>query len=1145
MRVVRGHAIAEITSGDQAYTSRAVSVAALTHAARLPTIHVRDPEVGYRFRPHPMRPSAQCGIHPSLAVAARRVVAALFLFVLVASQITRVEAAPKVTARGADAGLDAAAAKGDADDAGDAGSLEARRDELRALDARLATVRALLSGQLPAGLDTAELFEVRLLDASAVGKRIAELRADLKRRRLDVVRGHADGGSPSDAGAPDAGRVAQVDGGPSLRETELAAMGDRALDAEKLRLEVAFDEARVAFLGKSVEFRAHVLAAEKEQRKVAAAKVEVDEEQRRAAEETRLAEAAHKQAVLDAERARGATERAIANERVRAEDVRRDQAKYRRTLSARKKEAAKQAEDRHERVFALVESSRTVAAGPAADALYDTILADLGIVRTNVDRAFANDASVVPAPKFELDPASLPPPGGPLEADRVELVELTAQLEAASKNLTIEATALAREQLTLGIAREGALDGARLSLLDRLTPDRRADVLGLGHTGLLQLQLEVWSLKTHVRFYRLTMNDTLRDLRVQLSTPAMLGVLVTRLLAVIGVLAAVLYTRRRHVAWLTSIRSALPRLSRSARVLRVTFAGLDALEALFDPLLFLALLKGIHFVLGTSLERFEPGWVVYRLAFWLGVYKLAIRAAHRLIAKVSSSPRAPVSGATSDKILFSLRLVGRYSFTVVLLLVSAQAIVGNGYLYRVVLRFAWFGAVPIGFVLVRRWRGDIADAYLRYRPVGGLADAVRSTRTRWYGFFVAVAAFAAISAAAVTRAGRRFLLGFENSRKVLAYVFRKRLERKAADEGPAEVPPLPADLARHFSEDPLADLGHALDHFPEIDVVKTAFDQWLDTGDRVGAVLVVGPSGFGKSTWLNKAALQLEGPRVHRLKLGRRIGTPAGLAEAIGAAVDAPAEARVSVDALAEYLRLERRTIVIDELQQLVLRGVDTWGGWEALNTLVERTGPNVFWLCAMAHYPYKFVRFARKGTEFFRHVVRLAGWRDEEITALLRQRTTESGYEVVYDDLVVRDVEGVERAAHLVTTEREYMRLLWDYSDGSPRVALHFWARSLVPDGDHRVRARLFHGPDVDLLESLEETHRFVLACVLWHENVTAAEASVSLRYPPVVVDDAIARLTEIGALTLTADGARHRITTHWVRAIVRFLMRKHLVEP
>ena len=65
---------------------------------------------------------------------------------------------------------------------------------------------------------------------------------------------------------------------------------------------------------------------------------------------------------------------------------------------------------------------------------------------------------------------------------------------------------------------------------------------------------------------------------------------------------------------------------------------------------------------------------------------------------------------------------------------------------------------------------------------------------------------------------------------------------------------------------------------------------------------------------------------------------------------------------------------------------------------------------------------------------------------------------------VVVEGMEGVSIKARLIESEEGYIRLLWDYSDGNPRAALHFFVRSLDPDRGSRVRVRLFKAPDVDL---------------------------------------------------------------------------------
>ena len=148
----------------------------------------------------------------------------------------------------------------------------------------------------------------------------------------------------------------------------------------------------------------------------------------------------------------------------------------------------------------------------------------------------------------------------------------------------------------------------------------------------------------------------------------------------------------------------------------------------------------------------------------------------------------------------------------------------------------------------------------------------------------------------------------------------------------------------------------------------------------------------------------------------------------------------------------------------------------------------------------------------------------------------------MVYDDLVVDKLEGVEGEAQLVSTQQGYIRLIWDYADGCPRVALHCWKNSLVSDGDNRMRVRLFNRPNTAELESLSEAEKFLLAGVVWHATMTQQEAVRSLKYSPMACEDGLDRLLDGGMLTAT--NGRYRVSTRWLRPTYRFLVRQHLIE-
>jgi hypothetical protein len=152
------------------------------------------------------------------------------------------------------------------------------------------------------------------------------------------------------------------------------------------------------------------------------------------------------------------------------------------------------------------------------------------------------------------------------------------------------------------------------------------------------------------------------------------------------------------------------------------------------------------------------------------------------------------------------------------------------------------------------------------------------------------------------------------------------------------------------------------------------------------------------------------------------------------------------------------------------------------------------------------------------------------------------AGCRVRYDDLVVDRLEGVEGEAQLLRTEAEYARLIWDYAEGCPRTALRCWRNSLVPEGEHAVRVRLFRMPRSQQLEKLTSAQRFILASLVWHGNVSADEAAEVLRLPLRLCADTIAQLGEWGVVETLR--ARHHVTTEWLQPVRRHLRRAHLIE-
>ena len=486
-----------------------------------------------------------------------------------------------------------------------------------------------------------------------------------------------------------------------------------------------------------------------------------------------------------------------------------------------------------------------------------------------------------------------------------------------------------------------------------------------------------------------------------------------------------------------------------------------------------------------------------------------------------------------------MRLAGRYGLVVVVFLIASRTVLGRGYLYQLVVEFFWIGTVPIALVLVNRWREDIADAYLTMYPKGRFAVLVRSTRKRSLGFFVVLAAFTSVAARGISVYLREQLLSFEQTRKALAYVFRRRLERKSTALGTEDVGvAIPEALAKAFSEAPVqADLR--IDRWPGLaELLDEA--RGLLSGEDGTTVALVAERGGGKTSWLDEAASRLDFIQVDRATvLGRpdpRSLVP-WLAHTLGLAVTD------SADALVERLLAgPPRVVLIDGGQNLMKRTVGGTATYELFMQIASQSSGRVVWVVAFSRYAWRHLECRFKTRTLFNRVLAIGNWSEDEIGQLIDQRMKASGYVADYRDLIMDPVEGSALELETTRTAERFRRLLWDYADGNPRVAIHFWLRSLVPAAGNHMRVRLFPRPDEDRLLKLGEEARFTLAATAIHENVSIEELAETLAYPLELCKSVVTYLVNDELLELRHG--RFVLTTDNYRAVIRYLRRNNLLH-
>jgi hypothetical protein len=241
--------------------------------------------------------------------------------------------------------------------------------------------------------------------------------------------------------------------------------------------------------------------------------------------------------------------------------------------------------------------------------------------------------------------------------------------------------------------------------------------------------------------------------------------------------------------------------------------------------------------------------------------------------------------------------------------------------------------------------------------------------------------------------------------------------------------------------------------------------------------------------------------------------------------------------------------VLLDLGQNWMLRDVGGLAGYELFIRVAQASVGKVLWLIAFARWSFEYLQRTHPGRDVYDEVIQLPPWTEERISELIDNRLALAGVVADYDQLLLNGASpptiNLNDAAALQAVEKtadRYHRLIWDYSDGNPRVALHFFRLSLTWMGNNKVSVRLFPLPSMNELDTFEKRTHYLLACLVQHENLTVPEAARSLRYPLEECARALQLLQRDG-FVICSEAGRYRVNSHWNRAVLRFLQRKKLL--
>lgn len=983
-------------------------------------------------------------------------------------------------------------------------------------DARVANVAALIAGTLDVSVDPQTLFDVSLSDETAI-----EIESVRVRALLATV-------TESEQPVPTRRGRAPVE----LTAVEKAREAIGAADPARWQQRLALDRARFAFYVLAPERRAAVLKRHEQRQAEAHAREtdaertarEAEEERRRAFE---LAEAERARVLEEARLARSEAERVVAEELARLIGLEQTVVALRDAFRARRQDLV----ERRDRVLGWQRRAREVKNGSAdeVDAAYAELRTVLRASRNELDRALeaaVSEGSEVP--ELGDDPLGQVVVDVPSDA----AVERRKRVAALIYNARKEERALRNERASGLLAEIDQLNAERLGLLRYLSSQKRSAITGFTEVGLDQARSELRHLTLILREHRRLVEGivggwtaTLRD------RDGVRGTVLAQAAAATApwllLFVAFAWWRRRSAGVIAQVGERLWEIDRAERrALPSPSRRLwQFLQGVHRPLEWLALFGAAVWVLPAGPQALLEVQLLIVVIGWALAGALVVNTINAL-AIVTAASRMDLTGDAGPLRLRSLRLVGRVTVLLVLVLVVSARLVGRGTIYQWVMSTCWFAALPVFLVLVKWWRATVFQRVERERRKSRLQLWLLDNRAGWKSFFAAMVGAVHLFVTGTLRVLRRWVGSFDITRHAHAYLFKRGLDRLEDAEAQRRSLPPSVGTLDSLTPDRASETWVTCPADDDVETIRKRLSE-----GRGGVIAIVGVRGLGKSSLLRRL-MELE-ERTFLFGCNDDPGV-GGIESALRAWSAAQGATSPQLPRLA----------LLDDAQALVKPVLNGIRPFDEVLAFARAQSDKTLWVFAIDGLVWPFLRRARDARPLFDEVVSLDRWTDDQIGALLTSRSQEAKVTPTFEDLLEplpATADEIDKQDALTAKRVGYFRMIWDYAGGNPAIALEVWRNSLQRAPGSSARVRPLRAPRDTALESLPDQALFILRAVLQISPATIANVSQATRFSEAHVRNAVGYGLAQGYLVM--NGEEIRVTWAWLRAVTLFLERRHLV--
>lgn len=482
------------------------------------------------------------------------------------------------------------------------------------------------------------------------------------------------------------------------------------------------------------------------------------------------------------------------------------------------------------------------------------------------------------------------------------------------------------------------------------------------------------------------------------------------------------------------------------------------------------------------------------------------------------------------------------------------ALMGHSVVWRIADVATTWSFILVIYSVLSTWKEDIASLFqkLAEERLPRAVQFVNENKDRIWGVLVIGVASVYVIGSESIRLGRRYLLDTEWSKRINNFIFRKKIELKQRDRpddqagSQLKLAALPRGYRDYFVDEPLDGEVFKVERDAAAAAADGMLKRYVDwkASHRQGSVAISGEAGIGKTTTLHIIAGRLkeicDGTEAEFVcaHVFEKIWSEEAVLEFVAGLFDLEPAPTDRAELLRQVMELHEHVIMLDDCHHLFLRRIGGFEGLELFLELVNLTDGHHFWVLSFDHFAWAYLSRVERRDHYFGEIMALPRWSESEIQDLIWTRNLMTGCSASFTDLVVTHDEGEDYSYEVIKSAKGYFRLLHEFSQGNPRVAITYWLRSLTPSEDEEdtLQVGLFRSPPQRITLGMDDNYWFALTAIAQHGCLNAAEIAQVINGHVGFCEMALNYFEEMDVITLDAR-RRAQLTPLYMRQVLKHL--------